>query len=90
MKRNELIDDIICYVEHKGYPLVFNDDDENALWVNNADGNGEDFKVYGVGYSNEDGVECMGVYVGEYDFFTLDELSYEELENLYEHIMENY
>lgn len=58
------------------------------FWVNNSDdGNGEDFEVYSLKYDKNG---TMGVVCGDDDFFALNELSCDELENLYDILSEEF
>ena len=56
------------------------------LWFNNSNNcEGEDLEVWGIGV-NKFGV--YGVCVGDNDFFAFDELTDDELEDIYEIIKE--
>lgn len=87
MTKKEMINEIALIIESEniksktsiGLPLVVEDLD---IWVNNSDDdNGEYFKVYGIGQNEDDE---FGVFVGEDDFFSFDELTQEEVERIFE------
>ena len=58
--------------------------DVNGLWINNSDGDGEDIEVVSVGY--KDGV--VGLFMADGDFYSLEELSYDECEMVFDCMLE--
>ena len=53
------------------------------IWINNSDGDGEDMEVSTIGFNND----VFGVYVGYDDFFPFDELSDDEIEMIYDNVI---
>lgn len=63
------------------------DIEEFGVTVNNSDdGDGEDFAVYTVCYHSS--VGKYGVFVGDDDFFALEELDDDEIERVYDAVVE--
>lgn len=93
MTRNEIINDIALWVESENKKAKFPLDapvivDEYNMWINNTnDAKGEDMLVFAIGYDNEGINGAFGLFVGDDDFFPFSSLSDNEVEYVYDSLM---
>lgn len=81
MNKEQMIGALALWVSDKDANQV--EIEEFDIWVNNSDGEGEDFNAYAIGYLKDE----FGLFVGENDFFPFSELSQEEVEMVYDTII---
>ena len=87
MNRQEMINDIALWVENCNKKTISIDlpvvVEHLDLWLNDSNnGEGEGHKVIGIGYENDE----LGLFVGDYDFYTFTDLSDDEVEYIYENL----